>query len=112
MDEYEVQFSQVDAAYPLSGEDGPLRGVPYVMKAIAWAAQIGCPCVDTTDGLHAPAGLPDPEAMRMMKRSYEQILRVAEAHKIVVNIEPQAISPQIPTGCRRCKRSARASTCA
>jgi len=88
MDEYEVQFSQVDAAYPLSGEDGPLRGVPYVMKAIAWAAQIGCPCVDTTDGLHAPAGLPDPEAMRMMKRSYEQILRVAEAHKIVVNIEP------------------------
>jgi len=88
MNEYEVQFSQVDAAYPLSGEDGPLRGVPYVMKAIAWAAQIGCPCVDTTDGLHAPAGLPDPEAMRMMKRSYEQILRVAEAHKIVVNIEP------------------------
>jgi len=88
MDESEVQFSQVDAAYPLSGEDGPLRGVPYVMKAIAWAAQIGCPCVDTTDGLHAPAGLPDPEAMRMMKRSYEQILRVAEAHKIVVNIEP------------------------
>ena len=88
MDEYEVQFSQVDAAYLLSGEDGPLRGVPYVMKAIAWAAQIGCPCVDTTDGLHAPAGLQDPEAMRMMKRSYEQILRVAEAHKIVVNIEP------------------------
>ena len=31
--------------------------MPYVMKAIAWAAQIGCPGVDTTDGLHAPAGL-------------------------------------------------------
>jgi inosose dehydratase len=26
--------------------------------------------------------------MLLMKRSYEQILRVAEAHKIVVNIEP------------------------
>ena len=88
MDRYEVQFSQVDAAFPLSGEDGPLRGVPYVMKSIAWAAQIGCPCVDTTDGLHAPEGLPDKEALVMMKRSYQQILRVAEAHQIIVNIEP------------------------
>lgn len=88
MDRYGVQFSQVDAAYPLSGEDGPLRGVPYVMKSIAWAAQVGCPCVDTTDGLHAPEDLADKEAMRLMKRSYEQILRVAEAHKVIVNIEP------------------------
>lgn len=88
MDKYGVQFSQVDAAYPLSQEDGPIRGVPYVMKSIAWAAQIGCPCVDTTDGLHAPEGLKDKDAMTMMKRSYQQILKVAEAHKIIVNIEP------------------------
>jgi sugar phosphate isomerase/epimerase len=88
MEKYGVQFSQVDAAYPLSGEDGPLRGVPYVMKSIAWAAQIGCPCVDTTDGLHAPEGLQDKEAMTLMRRSYQQILKVAEAHKVVVNIEP------------------------
>jgi sugar phosphate isomerase/epimerase len=88
MDKFGVQFSQVDAAYPLSGEDGPLRGVPYVMKSIAWAAQAGAPRVDTTDGLHAPEGLQDAEAMAMMKRSYQQILRVAEAHKIIVNIEP------------------------
>jgi sugar phosphate isomerase/epimerase len=88
MDQYGVRFSQVDAAYPLSQADGPLRGVPYVMKSIAWAAQIGCPCVDTTDGLHAPEGLKDREAMRLMKRSYRQILEVAEAHQIIVNIEP------------------------
>jgi len=44
--------------------------------------------VDTTDGLHAPAGLREREAMALMKRSYQQILEVAEAHKIVVNIEP------------------------
>ena len=88
MERFGVEFSQVDAAYPLSGEDGPLRGVPYVMKSIAWAAQAGCPCVDTTDGLHAPEGLQDEEAMGLMKRSYEQILRVAEAHKVIVNIEP------------------------
>ena len=88
MSQYGVQFSQVDAAFPLSGEDGPLRGVPYVMRSIAWAAQIGCPCVDTTDGLHAPEGLSDKEAMALMKRSYRQILQVAEAHRVIVNIEP------------------------
>jgi sugar phosphate isomerase/epimerase len=88
MDGYGVRFSQVDAAYPLSGSDGPLRGVPYVMKSIAWAAQTGCPRVDTTDGLHAPAGLADAEAMDLMRRSYRQILEVAEAHQVTVNIEP------------------------
>ena len=77
-----MRFSQVDAAYPLSGKDGPIRGVPYVMHAIQWAAQTGCPRVDTTDGLHAPPGLSDEEAMELMKRSYEQILEIAEAHQI------------------------------
>ena len=88
MDSYGVRFSQVDAAYPLSGKDGPLRGVPYVMKSIQWGHLIGCPCVDTTDGMQPPEGLTDAEAMDMMKRSYEQIVEVAEAHEIVVNIEP------------------------
>jgi sugar phosphate isomerase/epimerase len=88
MARYDVQFSQVDAAFPLSGEEGPLRGVPYVMKSIAWAAQIGCPCVDTTDGLHRPEGLSDRDAMALMRRSYGQILKVAEAHEVIVNVEP------------------------
>jgi sugar phosphate isomerase/epimerase len=88
MERYGMRFSQIDAAYPLSGKDGPLRGVPYVMKAIAWAAQVGSPRVDTTDGLHAPEGLEDEEAMDLMKRSYQQIIEVAEAHRIVINIEP------------------------
>jgi len=88
MDTYGVQFSQVDAAFPLSGEEGPLRGVPYVLKSIAWAAQVGCPCVDTTDGLHQPEGLSDKESLALMKRSYQQILKVAEAHQVIINIEP------------------------
>jgi len=88
MDSYGVRFSQVDAAFPLSGKDGPVRGVPYVLNAIRWAKLIGCDRVDTTDGLHAPEGLKDPEAMDLMKRSYEMIIEVAEAHQVVVNIEP------------------------
>jgi len=88
MEQQGVEFSQVDAAYPLSGLDGPIRGVPYVMKAIAWASQIGCPCVDTTDGMQPPVGLNEREAIELMRRSYGQILEVAEAHGVTVNIEP------------------------
>lgn len=88
MDRHGVRFSQVDAAFPLSGRDGPLRGVPYVMKSIAWAAQIGCSHVDTTDGLHAPEGLSDAAALDLMKGEYEQIIEVAEAHRVIVNVEP------------------------
>jgi len=88
MDKFGVRFSQVDAAFPLSGEEGPLRGVPYVMKAISWAAQLECPCVDTTDGLHQPEGLADKDSIALMRRSYQQILKVAEAHRVIVNVEP------------------------
>jgi sugar phosphate isomerase/epimerase len=84
---YGVRFSQLDAAYPLSGKDGPLYGVPYVLKSIPWAKHAGCERIATTDGLHRPEGLSDPEALEMMKRSYGQILEVAEAYEITINIE-------------------------
>jgi sugar phosphate isomerase/epimerase len=87
MERYGVQFSQIDAAFPLSGKDGPLYGVPYVLKSIPWAKHAGCPCIATTDGLHQPEGLSDPEAMEIMKRGYGQIVEVAEAYEITVNIE-------------------------
>jgi sugar phosphate isomerase/epimerase len=88
MEAHGVQFSQVDAAYPMSNKDAPMRGVPYVIKSIQWAAQVGSPCVDTTDGLHAPQGLTEQEAMDQMKRGYGEIIEIAEAHRIIVNIEP------------------------
>ena len=87
MEGFGVRFSQIDAAYPLSGADGPVRGVPYVLNAIRWARLAGCPRVATTDGLHKPEGLEDAEAMGIMKRSYEQIIEVAEAHEVIVTIE-------------------------
>jgi inosose dehydratase len=87
MEKYGVRFSQVDAAYPLSGKDGPLYGVPYVLKTIPWAKHAGCKRIATTDGLNKPEGLSDDEAMEMMKRSYGQIVEVAEAYEITINIE-------------------------
>jgi len=86
-DKYAVAFSQIDAAFPLSGKDGPIYGVPYVLKSIPWAKHAGCPCIATTDGLHKPDGLSDAEAMDVMKRSYAQIIEVAEAYQVMINIE-------------------------
>jgi sugar phosphate isomerase/epimerase len=87
MEKYGVRFSQVDAAFPLSGKDGPLYGVPYVLKTIPWAKHAGCERIATTDGLHKPEGLSDPEAMESMKRSYGQIIEVAEAYEMIISIE-------------------------
>jgi len=87
MEGYGVRFSQVDAAYPLSGKEGPSRGLPYVLKTIPWAAHAGCDHVATTDGLHPPKGLTDAQAMDMMKASYEQIIEVAEVYGVTITIE-------------------------
>ena len=87
MSEYGVQFSQVDAAFPLSGTDGPSRGLPYVLKSIPWAKHAGCANIATTDGLHKPEGFTDEEAMAQMKRLYQEIVAVSEAYEIYTNIE-------------------------
>jgi sugar phosphate isomerase/epimerase len=87
METYGVRFSQIDAAFPLSGRDGIPYGVPYVLNAIRWAKLAGCPSVATTDGLHKPEGLDDDRAMDLMKHAYDLILEVAEAYEIIVTIE-------------------------
>jgi sugar phosphate isomerase/epimerase len=86
-EQYGIQFSQVDAAYPLSGKDGPRYGTPYVLKSIPWAKHAGSPCIAITDGLLKPEGLTDEKAMDMMKMEFERIIEVAEAYKMHMNIE-------------------------
>lgn len=82
-----VRFSQVDAAFPLSGVDGPAYGLPYVLKTLPWAKLAGCERIATTDGLHRPEGLTDEAAMDLMKRQYTQIMEVADVYEIYINIE-------------------------
>jgi sugar phosphate isomerase/epimerase len=88
MDGYEVAFSQIDAAFPLSLPEGATLGVEYVLHTIRWAKLAGCPRVDTTDDRRRPEGLTDREALEHMRRIYLQILRVAEVYEVVINIEP------------------------
>ena len=85
---YGLRFSQIDAAFPMSLPEGASLGVEYVLRTIRWAYLAGCDHVDTTDDRFAPKGLTNEQALDMMKRSYSQIIEVAERYKMIIDIEP------------------------
>ncbi len=86
--QYDVAFSQIDAAFPLSLPEGASLGVTYALNTLRWAHIVGCDHIDTTDDRFAPPGLSDAQALEMMKRSYHQIVAAAERYEIVIDIEP------------------------
>ncbi len=88
LESYGIQFSQLDAAYPLTRMDGLTIGVQYVCNAIRWAKLAGCSFIDTTDDKVCPEGMTDKEALQVMKMAYGEILKVAEACEVTVNCEP------------------------
>jgi inosose dehydratase len=87
-EDHGVKFSQIDAAFPMSLPEGSSLGVQYIINTIRWAYLAGCKHVDTTDDRFAPKGLSDEKALEMMKRSYEQVVEVAQHYDIIINIEP------------------------
>ena len=87
LDQNNLRVSQIDAAYPLMGPDGSTFGVPYVQQAIRFAAEIGCPYVDTTDGAFKTPGLNDAEVFRVTCDNYRQCLSWAEDYGVGINIE-------------------------
>lgn len=88
MEKLDIRFSQIDAAFPVSLPEGATLGVQYILNTIRWAKLAGCPRVDTTDDRYKPQGLTEREALDMMRRIYQQVVRVAEDYEIVINIEP------------------------
>ncbi|MFW6068782.1 MAG: sugar phosphate isomerase/epimerase family protein [Chloroflexota bacterium] len=88
MEAYDVRFSQLDAAFPLSLPTGPSLGQQYIINSIRWAHLAGCRHIDTTDHMHRPQNMTDDEAMEMMKRIYGDVLDVAARYDIIINIEP------------------------
>jgi inosose dehydratase len=98
LDSHGLQTSQIDAAYPITGPMGATFGVRYVQRAIQFAAAIGCPCVDTTDGQFKPEGLTDEQVLAITRESLRQILEWAEDYQVTVNIEthgPYTTDPDI-----------------
>jgi sugar phosphate isomerase/epimerase len=87
LEENGLRPSQIDAAYPIVGPMGATYGVRYVQRAIQFAAAIGCPFVDTTDGQFKPEGYTDEQVMAITRESFRQILDWAEDYEVTVNIE-------------------------
>ena len=87
LDQKGLEVSQIDAAFPMMGPDGSTFGVQYVQQAIRFAAEIGCPCVDTTDGATKPAGYSDGEVFRITCQNYRQCLAWAEDYNVTINVE-------------------------
>lgn len=88
MAERGVQFSQIDAAFPLSHPKGLSLGVTYVIDTIRWAQLAGCYRIDTTDDRRATPGLSDDQALDQLKRAYSEILEVASRYDMKINVEP------------------------
>ena len=87
LDQKGLRVSQIDGAYPMMGPDGSTYGVQYVQQAIRFAADVGCPIVDTTDGAFKVEGYSDEDVFRIACENYRQCLSWAEDYNVVINIE-------------------------
>jgi len=65
----------------------PEISVPYLQKAIRFAAAMGAPVVNTDEGIR-PAWLSDDDIWPVMRYTLTQVMRVAERHGIFVGLEP------------------------
>jgi len=80
--------SQIDGAYPMMGPNGSAYGVQYVQQAIRFAAELGCPMVDTVDGAFETPGMTVEEVFRVTCDNYRQCLPWAEDYEVIINVEP------------------------
>jgi len=89
LDQHGVKPSGLSAHCPLMR---PEISVPYLQKAIRFAAQIGAPVVNTDEGIQPPWVGAD-EAFPVMKYTLTTVLRTAERYRVYIGIEPhQSIS--------------------
>jgi sugar phosphate isomerase/epimerase len=70
------------------GPDGSTFGVQYVQQSIRFAAELGCPMVDTVDGAVEIEGLTREEVFRITCNNYRQCLSWAEDYGVIINVEP------------------------
>jgi sugar phosphate isomerase/epimerase len=89
LDRYSVRPSGLSSHCPLMR---PEISVPYLEKAVRFAAAIGAPVLATDEGIR-PEWLDDRECFGVMKYTLKKVLQVAERRGIFIGIEPhQSIS--------------------
>ncbi len=95
-DAVNIRFSQVDAASPMFEMNGSMHGLLYSTQAIRFAKDLGAVSVDTTDRA-APADFyTEQYAWDYGIRNYTELLKWAENHKIIVNVETHGVYTQNP----------------
>lgn len=88
LDNLGLRVSQIDGSYPMMGPNGSAYGVQYVTQSIRFAAELGCPMVDTVDGAFEIPGMSRKEVFRITCDNYRQCLSWAKDYKVILNIEP------------------------
>lgn len=89
LDQHGVKPSGLSAHCPLMR---PEISVPYLQKAVRFAAQIGAPVVNTDEGIR-PSWVGLDDAFAVMKYTLTTVLRTAERYRVYIGIEPhQSIS--------------------
>jgi len=89
LERYGVKPSGLSSHCPLMR---PEISVPYLQKAIRFAAALGAPVVNTDEGMR-PSWMSLDEAFQVMKYTLTTVLRTAERYRIDMGIEPhQSIS--------------------
>lgn len=96
-----LKTSQIDGSYPMMGPNGSAFGVQYVQQSIRFAAEIGCPMVDTVDGAFEIPGMSVEEVFRVTCDNYRQCLPWAEDYGVVINIETHGPYTSNPDFMRR-----------
>ena len=84
LDELGLKPSAVSAHSPLMR---PEVSVPYLTRAIRYAADVGAPCVTTDEGVK-PDWMSEQQAFDIMQYSIRQVMQTAERYGIAVGLEP------------------------
>jgi sugar phosphate isomerase/epimerase len=84
LDRYGVRASGLSAHCPLMR---PEIAVPYLEKAVRFAAAIGAAAVNTDEGLR-PEWLDDEECFQVMRYTLRKALQIAERYGVFIAIEP------------------------
>ena len=89
LERYGLEPSGLSSHCPLMR---PEISVPYVQKAVRFAAAVGAPVVNTDEGIR-PNWMSLEEAFQVMKYTLTVVLRTAERYRVDIGIEPhQSIS--------------------